>query len=102
MKFYGLILKLHLPGIFCRRHANGHFPEIIKSCSGNPQTSKSIKSNFFFRNQYFLSTDAVESKKCFSKSEKYFHFRKRLVFLFEGTVRLIYLCVYKKYSYKDA
>ena len=56
MKFYSLVLELHLPQNFCHTHTDTqthrhtdrqtdrHFPEIVKSCSGHPKTCKSIKN----------------------------------------------------------
>ena len=44
MKFCALVLELHLPQNFCHRHADKHFPEIVKSCSGQPKTCKSFKN----------------------------------------------------------
>ena len=48
MKFYALVLELHLKQDFCHRHTDRHtdihFPEIVKSCSGHPKTCKSIKN----------------------------------------------------------
>ena len=45
MKFYAFVLELYLPQTFCQMHIDKHtdtqtdrdFPEIVKSCSGNPK-----------------------------------------------------------------
>ena len=48
MKFCALVLELHLLQNFCHTHtdwqADRYFPEVVKSCSGHPKTSKSIKN----------------------------------------------------------
>ena len=45
MKFSALVLQLHLPQNFLSHiHTDRHFPDIVKSCSGHPKSSKSIKN----------------------------------------------------------
>ena len=44
MKICALIFELHLPQNLSHTQTDRHFPEIVKSCSGYPQTCKSIKN----------------------------------------------------------
>ena len=53
MKFYALVLELHLPQNFCHtqlhRQTNRHFPEIVESFSGHPKISTEAEIAFGVR-----------------------------------------------------
>ena len=71
IKFCSIVFDLYLPQIFCHTHTDiqtySHFLEIVKSCSGHPKTSNSIKnrkSNIFTK-PMLSSTCIKESKNVF-------------------------------------
>ena len=73
MKFYALVLELHLLKIFCRTHTAiqtvRHFPEIVKSYSEQPKLCKFIKnqkSKIFMK--LLLSFICVQESKNSSES----------------------------------
>ena len=72
MKFYALVLYLHLPQNFCHTQidtqTDRHFPEIVKSCSGHPKTCESIKNRKLkiFTKPVLFSIYTEESKNFIS------------------------------------
>ena len=70
MKFCALVLELHLPQKFLLHthidtQTDRHFLKIVKSCSGYPKTSKSIKNrkSKIFTKPILSSIYVEENKK---------------------------------------
>ena len=74
MKFYGFVLKLHLPQNIYHARAQRHFPEIVQLCAEYPKTYKSVKNrkSKLFGKPILFSIYVEESKKicCFKTGYK--------------------------------
>ena len=92
MNFCSLVLELHLPQNFCHTHrdtqTDRHFPKIVKSCSRNPKTCKSIKN----RKSKICTKSILSSYVEGSKNQNYQKCSKRRLSLIICELGIGFVC----------
>ena len=97
MKFRALVLELHLPQNFCHIHTGRHFPEIVKSSSGHPETCKFIKNRKSkICTKTILSSIYIEESKNEWIKVMIFYWRKQVLLKIYIEISFVILFNYKK------